>query len=489
MRTSIYQKNDLLLVTLIFLISFTVRVYKITSHLFFGFEQGRDAQIIEKIYTLADFVLVGPSTSIGGVFHGPWYYYLLALPYGVSSGNPVAASIFLIILGSLVPVVMYFLGKELFNSKLWGIVVGVVTIFSYEYILYSRWLSNVSPAPLFIALAFLMLWKFCKKNNQFYFLGFVASAILAMSFQMILSIQFIFAVILLFVFRQLKLPTLRTILLSLLIILFLYFPLILFDFRNQHITFNSLVNFGNGSERKDGNLVGGLVVYFTQIRHHISLSVTNISNIWFQAGLITLILFASIIDFKNLRNRGKLFFLYSWTFMSLPLIWVSPGNPQYYVGVGLGWILLFCFALKTFWESKQLRIIPVVFSMMFIVGIFLSLYNLNFHKDVFFRTFQDDLNYADQKSVLDFIHKDSDGQTYQLSAFTIPSLHPEAWEYLHKYYYPDDKSSDARIVYIVIEKYVYPVWENKWINDLGNTKLIFEKKFGLLRLQKRERID
>ena len=114
---------------------------------------------------------------------------------------------------------------------------------------------------------------------------------------------------------------------------------------------------------------------------------------------------------------------------------------------------------------------------------------MNFNKDVFFRTSQDDLNYADQKAVLDFINKDSNNQSYRFISFTIPSLQPEGWDYLHKYFYPENKSEGAKLVYIVIEKHVYPVWENKWINDLGKTKLVFEKKFGLLRLQKREIID
>lgn len=484
------KKNDFLLLLLIFLVSFAIRAYKIPEYLFFGFEQGRDALIIEKIYKFQDFVLVGPSTSIGGLFHGPWYYYLLAVPYGITSGNPLAASIFLIILGSLLPVVIYFLGKDIFNSKLWGVITATVSIFSYEYILYSRWLSNVSPAPLFIALAFLMLWRFIKKNNQKYFLSFVLFSSIASSFQMILSVQFIFVLVSLLLFRLLIIPDKKIILASILIILICFAPQIIFDFRNQHITFNSLLNFGNDSVSRDsGGLLSGLAVYFTQMRHHISLSVINVNFMWFQLTLILLIILAALVGYKNLKDGGKALFLYSWSFMSLPLIWVSPGNPQYYVGMGLGWIMLFSLALKTFWETKKLKVLSVILSALFVIGIVLSIYNLNFNKDVFFRTFQDDLNYADQKSVLDFIHKDSNNQLYRLVAFTIPSLHPEAWEYLHQYFYPENRPENAKIIYVVIEKYVYTVWEEKWIKDLGKTKLIFEKTFGLLRLQKREILD
>jgi len=33
----------------------------------------------------------------------------------------------------------------------------------------------------------------------------------------------------------------------------------------------------------------------------------------------------------------------------------------------------------------------------------------------------------------------------------------------------------------------YKVWEDKWINDLGNTKLTTQLTFGVIRLQKREK--
>jgi len=270
----------------------------------------------------------------------------------------------------------------------------------------------------------------------------------------------------------------------------LFAPLILFDFRNQHITFNSLLNFANGSSSEEGsNLVSAVIVYFNQMRQHIGLSIININFWWFQLIIIIFTILGVAINYKNLKENSKIIFLSIWGFMSLPLIWVSPGNPQYYVGIGLGWIMLFSLALKTFWKTKKLTVLSITATILFVIGIILSIYNLNFNKDVFFRTSQDDLNYADQKSILNFIHQDSNNQSYRLVSFTIPSLHPEAWDYLHQYFYPKNSSDNAKIVYIVIEKYVYPVWEEKWINDLGETRLIFEKKFGLLRLQKREIID
>ena len=335
-----------------------------------------------------------------------------------------------------------------------------------------------------------MLLKFLKSKSPKFFLGFVFFATVATTFQMILLVQFVFVLVTVFAFKISKLPNIKTTLISLSILCILFAPMIIFDFRNQHITFNSLINYGGESSlRESGSLLRGLKVYFTQMRNHISLSTININFLWSQLLIIIFIISGVILKYKKKREKVKTIFLLSWAFMSLPLIWVSPGNPQYYVGIGLGWIMLFSLSLKTFWETKRLKAISILAVMLFTVGTTLAIYNLKMNKDVFFRTFQDDLNYADQQSVLNFIHQDSNNQSYRLVSFTIPSLHPEAWDYLHQYFYPKNSSDNAKIVYIVIEKYVYPVWEEKWINDLGETRLIFEKKFGLLRLQKREIID
>lgn len=470
---------------LIFLLALLVRLMNIKDHLFFGFEQGRDLLVVRNIYQLTDYVLVGPSTSIGGLFHGVWYYYLLSIPLTLTSGNPLSASIFLIIFGSLFPVIIYFLAKDIFKSEYWGIFAGCLAVFSHEYILYSRWLSNVSPAPVFIALSFLMLWKYLKERSNKYFLLFVISSALASTFQMILLAQFAYLLFLMIIFRQLKLPGVKHIFFSFLTLILIFSPSIIFDFRNQHITINSLSNFVFSSENNSSpsGYLSALNSYFLQLQTRFKSTIASIDSLPIQ-----IIIFSSIIlsiFYKYKSHKSEILFLIFIIIMSLPILLVSPGNPQYYVAIGIGWLLLLTFAVKVFWSSKKFRILAILIMTIFVWGMVITFNNLYNNNNVFFRTIQDDLNYKDQKAILDFIHNDASGDPYRLVSFTIPSLQPEAWDYLKQYHYPDDPQENAKIVYIVIEKHVYPVWENKWIADLGKTDLLFEKRFGKLRLQKR----
>lgn len=478
--------KEILILIFLFIIGFIIRLYKLSDNLFFGYEQGRDAEIIKGIYSFKHFVLTGPSTSIGGVFHGPWYYYIMAVPYDLSLGNPQVAAYFLVILGSLVPIVIYFLAKDFFKSKSWAAFAGILTVFSYEYILYSRWLSNVSPAPLFIALAFLFLWKYNCSNKFFHFLLFVISASLASLFQMILSFQFIFVFLFLLIFKLSKVPSFKFLIFSVLSVVLLFAPLIIFDFRNQHISSLSLWKFAVGSNTdKHQNIILGIVQYWQQIEAHFANSLININSIYFQIIILGIILGAFFFLLKKKENYQKVLFIICWLSMSLILIFISPGNPQYYVGIGLGWILAFSMATRFFWEKKDLRVIAFVLIVLFVIGLGNTLKDLTNNDNVFFRTIQDDLNLSDQKKIVNFIHKDSKGSPYRLIAFTIPYLQPEGWDYLHGYFYPRDREDGAKLVYIVIEKHVAPVWEERWIKDLGASELINEQYFGKIRIQKR----
>lgn len=473
-------------IILIFLLSFFLRWINLQDYLFFGFEQGRDALIAEGILKHLDFVLVGPATNVEGVFHGAWYYYLLLLPYGLTGGNPLAASFFLVAVGSLVPIAVFFLSRELLKSKSWAITASLLTVFSYEYILYSRWLSNVSPAPLFIVLSFYALWKFIKTGRGKFFILFTAFASIASLFELILLPEFVLLLVLLIIFREIKKISISSLFLSFLTALFFFAPTIIFDFRNEHIIFKSIS--GIAERSSSGGLQGfvnAFVIYSKQLYVHLYLSLFNIKIFYIQIFTVLVATVGFITAFVKNKSKKEGLFILSWILMSLPVMKISPGDPQHYVGAGLGFILIFCYSLKILSGRPYFKYLTVIFSVFFLIGLFNTVNNLLTNKDVFFRTTQDDLVYSDQIKLLRFINEDAKGKPYKFISFTVPFLHPEGWVYLHNYYYPDSRQEGAGIIYISIEKGVYPVWEERWINDLGKTRLEMERKFGLIRLQKR----
>jgi len=83
------NKKILLILTGLAVLGFFLRSYLFPDNLFFGPEQGNDFKIIRDIVVSHKYTLIGPKTDIGGVFHGPIYYYLAVIPFFFSGGDPL----------------------------------------------------------------------------------------------------------------------------------------------------------------------------------------------------------------------------------------------------------------------------------------------------------------------------------------------------------------------------------------------------------------
>lgn len=478
-----FNKKQLLVCILLVSISFVVRWFRLNDFLFFGFEQGRDALVTQSILNLKHFPLIGPSTSFPGIFHGAYYYYLLAIPYYLGSGNPLFAAFFIVLISSLTSAIGYFFAKFFFGSVKWGIIYAVLIALNFEYILYARWLSNVSPAVPFALMAFYMLWKYSKLHVRKFLLLFFFFASIASTFEMILFPQFIFTLLLLYIFKIIRIFNFRDLVLGTIVSLMVFSPLIAFDFRNDHISYKSIIHF-TAESNTVGNFSDSIKMFLVQTNAQFQRVLVYNENLLLKLTYFILLVSGIWFYIKKKEDYKNIFFLVSWSLMGLPLIIISPGNTQNYLGIGLAWVFLLVCAIKGFWDRKiyyaeGLLIMIVIFSCV------LGIDDIYQNKNIIFRTIQDDLNYADQRKVLNYIHQDSKGQAYKLITFTIPYLQPEGWEYLHNFFYPQDLNKDAKVLYIIIEKHVAPEWGSKWIAELGKTELLSEVQFGLLRVQKR----
>lgn len=131
----------------------------------FTYDQARDAFNVHEILT-GHLKIVGPPTDLGGVFHGPLYYYYLAPWYLLGSGYPEWAMV-AIIFANLVSVVpLYFLSKEIFQKRLWAWVSILLYIVSFESVNYGRWLSNPTLVIPAFASYILGLWQLVNKKSS-----------------------------------------------------------------------------------------------------------------------------------------------------------------------------------------------------------------------------------------------------------------------------------------------------------------------------------
>ena len=132
--------NTLIIISLMVL-GLILRTYYLRQNkIVFAYDQARDAYIASQI-TQGDLKILGPPVSLGGFYHGVFYYYFIAIPYYLSHGNPILPIIFISVFNIAAIPLVFLTGKRLFNSKV-GILSAVLYTISFDIIQYSNWLSN-----------------------------------------------------------------------------------------------------------------------------------------------------------------------------------------------------------------------------------------------------------------------------------------------------------------------------------------------------------
>lgn len=123
----------------------------------FTFDQARDAHVAREIVAGRLFPLVG--VEIGGSSShtwGPLYFYLLAVPFAISS-DPSLAVGFLGVLTVAGVVLAYRLGRAMFGPEV-GLITAALFATYPRAVVGTKALSNVAPVPLLTVLLFLCLF-------------------------------------------------------------------------------------------------------------------------------------------------------------------------------------------------------------------------------------------------------------------------------------------------------------------------------------------
>lgn len=158
------DRKEFLVICLILLLAGFFRFYQIDQYMTFLGDEGRDVLVIKRILVNFDLPFLGPATSIGNIYLGPLYYYMMAVSMAFFWLNPVAAAVMDGVIGVLTVLLIYYLGKIWFG-KLSGMVSAFLYAISPVTIYYSRSSWNPNPAPFFTLLSILGFYKAHKTRN------------------------------------------------------------------------------------------------------------------------------------------------------------------------------------------------------------------------------------------------------------------------------------------------------------------------------------
>ena len=242
-----------------------LRLYRIADYMTFLGDEGRDAIVVRRLLVYFDPILIGPGTSIGNMYLGPLYYYLIAPSLLLARFSPVGPSVFVALVGVATVFLVWKIGREWFG-RIAGIIAAFFYAISPTVIIFSRSSWNPNVMPFFALLCIYSVWKIYQSREAlrsesgsktlrevgWWFI------ILGISFAFCLQSHYLGLLLLptlgiywFITFLRIKKDStkenkksfLRYSLFSVLLFLFLMSPLVIFDARHGWRNFEAMKNF------------------------------------------------------------------------------------------------------------------------------------------------------------------------------------------------------------------------------------------------------
>lgn len=130
----------------------------------FTMDQGRDLVDVRQIWQGKDVRLIGPTTSLNGVFLGPFYYYLISIPHLLSSGHPQAVLVWQIICFHLA--IIYFWRTTKKHNKTFADLASILLLLSPITFYTNRYFWNANFMPTFTLVYLTALIDFVLTKTQ-----------------------------------------------------------------------------------------------------------------------------------------------------------------------------------------------------------------------------------------------------------------------------------------------------------------------------------
>lgn len=214
---------------LILFLALILRFYRLRTWFLFGMDQEYEAFLVKNILTGKHFPLIGVNASDTGIYLGPFFIYLAAIPYFIFRGSPLGGALAASSLGVITTFALYKLGKVWFSEKV-GLLAGFLWAVSFLSVHYDRQFWNPTPLSFLTIIILYSITMIYKGREKFMLLLAISIGIALQShLQSIIYIP----IIILYLFILRKKYSGKYLFLFFLILLIFQLPLILFDIRHN----------------------------------------------------------------------------------------------------------------------------------------------------------------------------------------------------------------------------------------------------------------
>jgi len=474
---------------LIVLLGFGLRAQEMISRNFlFLLDQGRDMMAVKGILYDNHITLIGPSTSLRGIFQGPLWYYLLAFSTGIFGGDPWGGIVLMVGISVLTLLIIYFWMKKLFGEK-----AAIITLFLFtvspEASAAATYAWNPHPMWLLVVVYIFAFYSVIYKTNRFNILLWPIIGLM-FHFQTALAIFILLAsIIYVFLFER-KIVLNRNFAIGIGLFLLTFLPQTVFDMRHDFLMSRSALSLFTGSER--GLFVGGEKSgYLVLIKSHLDSLYENFKSSFINDGfakyipnLFIVLILSSILLAKKktgvfLKKESEfMLFVFRLLLIIILLTFIYPFPLRYWFLTGFQSFYLFLLGCIL---SKLLadRLGKVFVILLFTILLFYSWQKINL---LYFNPPNDGgaEKIKGKLSAIDYIYKDSRDKSYGLLIFT-PAVYTYAYDYLIFWYgkkqygyepYRDKKGT----FYLLIEPDHSKRWSYKgWLETVIKTGSVLKE--------------
>ncbi len=132
----------------------------------FNMDNARDMVEVREMVEVGKLRLIGQTTSIDGVFYGPAWYYILAVPFIISDGDPYASILLEILMWVIGGYFLLYLTKK-FYGLIATIAVGCIWVASNFILLGSQYAYNPNPILFLTPVFVFCLWKYIETQKWY----------------------------------------------------------------------------------------------------------------------------------------------------------------------------------------------------------------------------------------------------------------------------------------------------------------------------------
>ncbi len=429
------SKKYLLLALLILGFGFWLKILATSNgHFLFNMDNARDLVDVREMVVLHKLRLTGPTSAIEGVFDGPAWYYLLAIPFVLSGGNPYSEVILMIVLWAIGG---FFLIKLMSRfGFLTTIAVGLLWISSNIVNLATTYSFNPNPSLLLSPLFIYLLEMYLRKKNLLSSLLLWTLAGLFFNFEMNPGLITPFIIIgAILVSRQYSSLKSRNFWLGVFMFGLFVVPQILFDIKHQFIMTKSLIQYltisgGSGASKDPLIRIEAILQDFVTWLSPVLMNYRFLAYIFI---VICLVVLGNLIKGWKLIKDSLL--VATLAYVVIPIIYFilvpTVINMWHWGPVTVGTVILTFVCLS---YIKNLNFISRIGSFLFlIIIVVLSLNGISKIIQGLNQPNNDPSIYANEIAAIDYVYSQAQGQDFKVYTF-MPSVIDYPYQYLIWWY-------------------------------------------------------